>query len=615
MHTPLGPPPDDSAAPTPDSVGPDQAGPRPVSAGPDADLFPAAAHPDDSLPDIAEGGGRAGAAHSDPDKGDADPRTSTAALSPDTAAASSRPTASAHVTRTATATTETEAVGPTADVVIADPPRRSMPPATADVPPATEAAASATTVATPERWEAGTGRTATPATTSPAASAAPAAATARIVPADTPRPAQDESAPRPRHAGAVREGPTTGPATAAPDATGEPRRRTFEADALPADVVTLGDGHAERAAPDRTRRPGHHDTDEALGDDRPDRGVFEIPADRATRRRDDTGSAEPPRAGRPRATGPRRPLPPSLPTAGDASVPRSRVDVSAWLGALLSLPWTLSSLGLLLVVGALLGDHVWAPLTWLVPVSWLLSASVIFLPGCESLLARISLNSRPPTEGERRVLEPIWDSVLDDVVADPRRFQLWVQDVPELNAAAAGGRIVIVTKGALRLPAHTLAAVLAHELGHHLGGHSLILRLHGWYSIPIRLFLALTVGIARLVGAIGNAITRTGSAVGMALALIALVAGLAFAIYLSPILLLVPVASVLLAAASRLSEIRADRMAARLGYGPALIEVLTQWMRDGHAANRTPPGLRARLFASHPSHSRRIRKLEEYLGR
>ncbi|AOS65188.1 M48 family metalloprotease [Actinoalloteichus hymeniacidonis] len=322
----------------------------------------------------------------------------------------------------------------------------------------------------------------------------------------------------------------------------------------------------------------------------------------------------PPRPGRAaprRASGP--PTPPPLPT-GAAPIAKHRIDMTAWLGLLLSLPWTLSSLGLVVMVSTMLGDRLWAPLLWLIPLGWLASGAVIFLAGCERLLARVSLNSRPPSEGERRIVEPVWETVLDDVVVDPRRFQLWVQDTQELNAGAAGGRIVIVTKGALRLPPRALAAVLAHELGHHLGGHSVVLRLHGWYSIPTRIFLALVIAAIGVIGSIGRAIARTGNVFGIVLSLAALVGGIVLVVYLSPLLLLVPVASVFLAATSRMGEIRADRMAAQLGYGPALIEVLGQWMRDSQAAHRPPPSLRTRLFASHPSHAVRIRKVEEYLA-
>ncbi|APU17050.1 M48 family metalloprotease [Actinoalloteichus fjordicus] len=630
MHTPLGPPSDDAVNPTHD---PAQPAPMPSSreaAAPRRAAGPADPDRDDDVL-ATEAARRA-------DRADA--RAETPAGNPGAGSATpGRPAVDIRggdtpgrgpvIAGPVVAGVVTDAAIPesmTIDTVSADGGRRSTPagPSAAATAPAPAIVDSTGTAVATEPDSVGTRITVggaesatTPTSASPSASASDSTST----PAPTPTTSAPEAAGVGTGAGTGTA--TAGTATSAADETTTTARQARPESGPDAPPVGRPDSVSEAAAA-RTAASGQAQRPD--GRAAADRAAEHRTADRraAGETTDDIAAQRPATRREPRVGGPstsagssesRRPLPPPLPTGGSASVPRSRVDLSAWLGALLSLPWTLSSLGLLLVIGSLLGDHVWAPLSWLTPVVWLLSASVIFLPGCESLLARVSLNSRPPTEGERRILEPVWDSVLDDVVADPRRFQLWVQDVPELNAAAAGGRIVIVTKGALQLPPHTLAAVLAHELGHHLGGHSLVLRLHGWYSIPIRLFLGLTVALARLVGAIGNAITRTGSAVGMAIGLIALVAGLAFAVYLSPILLLVPVASVLLAAASRLSEIRADRMAAQLGYGPALIEVLTRWMRDGHAANRTPPGLRARLFASHPSHSRRIRKLEDYLGR
>ena len=43
----------------------------------------------------------------------------------------------------------------------------------------------------------------------------------------------------------------------------------------------------------------------------------------------------------------------------------------------------------------------------------------------------------------------------------------------ELNAFACGGHLVVVTTFAIdELPEHELAGVLAHELSHHLGMHT-----------------------------------------------------------------------------------------------------------------------------------------------
>ncbi|MFF4735893.1 M48 family metalloprotease [Streptomyces sp. NPDC001262] len=57
----------------------------------------------------------------------------------------------------------------------------------------------------------------------------------------------------------------------------------------------------------------------------------------------------------------------------------------------------------------------------------------------------------------------------------------------ELNATAAAGHIVAVTRPATdRSPNSQLAAILAHELGHHVGGHPWAAMLADWYALPAR---------------------------------------------------------------------------------------------------------------------------------
>ena len=59
-------------------------------------------------------------------------------------------------------------------------------------------------------------------------------------------------------------------------------------------------------------------------------------------------------------------------------------------------------------------------------------------------------------------------------------------DSPELNAYACGGHVVAVSTGALDLlPDDELHGVLAHELGHHLGLHTVALTITHWLSLPI----------------------------------------------------------------------------------------------------------------------------------
>ena len=77
-------------------------------------------------------------------------------------------------------------------------------------------------------------------------------------------------------------------------------------------------------------------------------------------------------------------------------------------------------------------------------------------------------------------------------------------------------------------------------------------------------------------------------------------------------LLLLPLIAPLLAWTSRMAEYRADEVAARLGYGPELAEVLAAWQRaEGHDR----PTWRDRLFARRPATDERIGRLYQGTNR
>ncbi len=290
---------------------------------------------------------------------------------------------------------------------------------------------------------------------------------------------------------------------------------------------------------------------------------------------------------------------------GGRGVVRRGVDVSGVVGVVLGLPAFVSSLVVVWLVGTLVWPATpWA--VWVVVGVWVSSGAVTFAPWVESALAGAMFDMRRPSTAERERLLPLWERVCAAAGADPGRFSLWVERSRDLNAFAAGGRTVAVTRRALELPPRSLEAVLAHELGHHLHGHSRVSLLSWWYGIPARGSILLVRLAVRLVLAVGRVFLRFGAAAaGLAASLLAMVL-LVGLLLLNPWLLLMPLLSPLLAWSSRLGEYRADRTAADLGYGPALTEVLTGWLAAEHG--RTRP-LRVRLLATHPAVADRIRRL------
>lgn len=284
-------------------------------------------------------------------------------------------------------------------------------------------------------------------------------------------------------------------------------------------------------------------------------------------------------------------------------VARRRPDASSTVSLLSGLPAFLCSFA----VVAAVGTYALPQAPWLMPVLWVCSGAVLFVPSVEPVVSRLLFKARRPTQAELDHLWQPWQSVCRVAGVAPDRFVLMVEDSDELNAFAAGGRTVAVTRTALRLPPKHLEAVLAHELGHHLAGHPMVDILSWWYTLPARGAAFLTMVALRVILAVASAFARVGGGVGALVALLLSLLVLTALAFLSVWLLLVPLISPFLAWARRLGELSADRVAASLGYGPHLVDVLHRWFSAGA---QPPEGPRSRLLATHPLPATRIRRLQ-----
>ncbi|MGW0730954.1 M48 family metalloprotease [Streptomyces sp. NPDC002851] len=299
-------------------------------------------------------------------------------------------------------------------------------------------------------------------------------------------------------------------------------------------------------------------------------------------------------------------------------------DAATVGGLLLHIPNFLGSLLVVSLVSLLFGG-----IGFLVVLAWLLSGLLVFHRPTESVIARHLLRLRYPTPEERARLEPVWREVTARAGVDGRTYELWVEDSDDLNAVAAAGHIVGVTRFAMnRLPSGQLAAVLAHELGHHTGGHSWSSLLGYWYALPgrfaWRLLRAVAFGMLR--------VSRAFSCFGVGFVLLvfgAFTFTTLTSLYGLPLLLLV--IPYLIAAVGRRAELRADQQAAALGFAPMLAEVLATMhaaeeeqlraaVRAAHPGvppDRLPPPQQAplaKLLSSHPDYHTRLHHLQPYLG-
>ncbi|MFD6865024.1 M48 family metalloprotease [Streptomyces diastaticus] len=296
-------------------------------------------------------------------------------------------------------------------------------------------------------------------------------------------------------------------------------------------------------------------------------------------------------------------------------------DATALGSLLIHLPHFLSSL----VVVGLVSLLVLGGLAFVGILAWLLSGLLVFHRPTEKTLARRLLGLRHPTPEEFSRLAPVWQEVTARAGVDAQNYELWIEENDtDLNAVAAAGHIVGVTTFALhRLPNGELAAVLAHELGHHVGGHAWASLLGYWYALPARLAYRLI----RFLAVVTLRVAAVFSSLGFLV--IALFLGIfAFAtlttLYGLPLLILA--APYALAAVGRRAELRADQHAAALGFAPMLASVLHQ-MHEADQAARHQAALAARaagtrlpeesamakLLATHPDHHTRLHHLQPWL--
>jgi Zn-dependent protease with chaperone function len=295
-----------------------------------------------------------------------------------------------------------------------------------------------------------------------------------------------------------------------------------------------------------------------------------------------------------------------------------RMDITALGQLVLALPAFLTSALVVLLAGVLLDIGLGVP-SWIPVALWVASGALVFHRPTEELLARYLFGLRHPMPQEAARLEPVWREVTAVAGVDGDRYRLWVEESGDLNAYAAAGHIVGVTRFALeQLSSRRLAAVLAHELGHHTGGHTWSSLLCHWYALPGRAAWRVLRATARSV------VTPARCAVYLAVGVLLLAIGglaspTARILYGLPLLLALPYLS---AAVGRRAELRADRHAAALGFAAELAEVL-EMIHTNEARTRqvsTVAGkpleresVPVRLLSTHPDVPTRLHHLRRYL--
>ena len=254
----------------------------------------------------------------------------------------------------------------------------------------------------------------------------------------------------------------------------------------------------------------------------------------------------------------------------------------------------------------------WFPvhLVWKVPFLWfaggyLAAVVLLFLRPVQVFVLAPLLGARRPTPEQRSALAPAWRPVLQANDLPGRRYVLAVLPSHELNAFACGGHLVVVTSYAIEtLPRDELSGVLAHELSHHLGFHTVALTVGQWLSIPVLLLARIGFFLQNVASAATTSWAQHSSsitAVGRTVA--ALLTAVSW-VFLSGLLLSNALANIV----GRNSEFQADRRAVAMGFGRPLATALRRFVAD--FGGDRPLTWGDRLAASHPPARTRVARIE-----
>ncbi|RLE20549.1 MAG: hypothetical protein DRJ50_10575 [Actinobacteria bacterium] len=264
-------------------------------------------------------------------------------------------------------------------------------------------------------------------------------------------------------------------------------------------------------------------------------------------------------------------------------------------------PFSLLALAVLwLPIGLLTNIRYW----WVV-AAFLFAGLLLFVRPFQVMVLTPILGARSASKDEAEIIEPLWTHIARANDLPSTRYVVRVLPSDELNAFACGGHLVVVTSFAVHeLSERQLQGVLAHELSHHLGLHTVAITLGHWLSVPV-------VFLARIGFFLENVAHAAAGSFGQRSPVIATAGNVAAVIIggLSWVFTAALRGSDALAnLVGHASEFEADRRAVGMGFGRELASALRQVLATGSAGR--PIGWRARLGASHPPARTRVARIE-----
>lgn len=240
--------------------------------------------------------------------------------------------------------------------------------------------------------------------------------------------------------------------------------------------------------------------------------------------------------------------------------------------------------------------------------AWFLLGGCLFFRPVQRIVLQRLLGARSPTRAERDSLQRAWQIVAQANHIPPGKFVLAVTESDDLNAFASGGHLVVVSSWAIKnLSQDDLCGVLAHELSHHLGMHTIALTVGQWLTIPIVLLARIGFLLQNVADAATNVfVTRSPGAalVGRTITGIITIISWLF-------LAMITVSQYISNAVGKGAEFKADETVVQMGFGRPLLNSLRIVVENGHGERAVQ--WKDRLVTAHPPARTRIARIDAQL--
>ena len=241
---------------------------------------------------------------------------------------------------------------------------------------------------------------------------------------------------------------------------------------------------------------------------------------------------------------------------------------------------------------------------------------MFFLPAQRLFVVRL-LGTRAPNAQETARLTPLIKIVAQSARLHTPRFVVAIDESDDINAFACGGHILVVSSSAVEhLSDEELSGVVAHEMSHHLGAHTVALSIGQWLSLPIIACARLGFFLQGTALRIEHALVPRHEYFRIPSKLITFLFTATAWIFQASLLS----AHILNNIVGKNAEFQADARAVTLGFGKQLSAALSRFTFPHQDAQQDSRTLRLakkqwheKIFSSHPEAHTRIARIEAQL--